>query len=69
MYENGTVEAEMVSRSNAPSSGGSLPSVRHLTHHSYTTLPPVYYWQKKNARKIIPAILPGVIDYIPQYDV
>ena len=30
------VEAGMVSRSSAPSSGGSLPSVRHLTHHSYT---------------------------------
>ncbi len=30
------VEAGMVSRSSAPSSGGSLPSVRHLTHHPYT---------------------------------
>ena len=52
----------MVSRSNAPSSGGSLPSVRHLTHHTYTTLPIVYSHSQENARKIIPPDMAAPVD-------
>ena len=63
------VEAGMVSRSSAPSSGGSLPSVRHLTHHPYTELLTVYTHSHENARKIIPQDIDPTVDYIPQDDV
>ena len=63
------VEAGMVSRSSAPSSGGSLPSVRHLTHHPYTELLTVYTHSRGNARKIIPQDIDPTVDYIPQDDV
>lgn len=54
---------------DAPSSGGSLPSVRHLTHHPYTELFTVYTHSRRNARKIIPQDIDPTVDYIPQDDV
>ena len=53
----------------SPSSGGSLPSVRHLTHHPYTELLTVYTHSRGNERKIIPQDIDPTVDYIPQDDV
>lgn len=63
------VEAGMVSRSSAPSSGGSLPSVRHLTHHPYTAEDSIQPDGRNCKEKIIVRICQSAVDYKPQHDV